>query len=47
MEAFHQYTPYDPSSEEHKATMTMAFIDQAGRDIRKKLWRLEDYRMSR
>ena len=36
-----QYTPYDPSSEEHKATVTMAFIDQASRDIRKKLQRLE------
>ena len=41
MEAFHQYTPYDPSSKEHKATVTMAFIDQASRDIRKKLQRLE------
>ena len=30
-----------PSSEEHKATVTMAFIDQASRDIRKKLLRLE------
>ena len=37
----YQYTPYDPSSEEHKATVTMAFIDQASRDIRKKLQRLE------
>lgn len=27
MEAFCQYTPYDPSSEEHEATVTMAFID--------------------
>jgi hypothetical protein len=34
MEAFHQYTPYDSSSEEHKATVTMAFIDQPSRDIR-------------
>jgi hypothetical protein len=41
IEAFLQYTPYDPSSEEHKATVTMAFIDQASRDIRKKLLRLE------
>jgi hypothetical protein len=41
MEVFHHYTPYDSSSEEHKATVTMAFIDQASRDIRKKLQRLE------
>jgi hypothetical protein len=34
MEAFHQYTPYEPSSEEYKATMAMAFIVQASRDIR-------------
>ena len=25
MEEFCQYAPYDPSSEEHKATVTMAF----------------------
>ena len=41
MEALTQYTPYDPSSKEHKATVTMAFIDQASRDIRKKLQGLE------
>lgn len=41
MEAFCQYTPYNPSSEEHKATVTMAFTDQARRDIRKKLQRLD------
>jgi hypothetical protein len=41
MEAFCQYTPYDPSSKEHKATVTVAFIDQASRDISKKLQRLE------
>ena len=41
MEAFCQYTSYDPSTEEHKATVTIAFIDQAARDIRKKLQRLE------
>jgi len=41
MEAFCPYTPYDPSREEHKATVTMAFIDQARRDTRKKLQRLE------
>ena len=41
MEAFHQYTPYDPSSKEHNSTVTMAFIDQASRDIRKNIQRLE------
>ena len=41
MEAFHQCTPYESNSEEHKATVTVAFIDQASRDIRKKLQRLE------
>lgn len=41
MEAFRQFTPYDPSSEEHKATVTVAFIDQSSRDIRKKLQKLE------
>ena len=41
MEASHQYIPYDLRSEEHKATMTMDFIGQASREIRKKLQRLE------
>jgi hypothetical protein len=41
MEAFCQYIPYDPISKKHKATVTMAFIDQASRDIRKKLQKLE------
>lgn len=41
MEAFRQFTHYDPSSEEHKATVTVAFIDQSSRDIRKKLQKLE------
>jgi len=41
MEAFHQYSPYDFSIEEHKATVTLVFRDQACRDIRKKLQRLE------
>ena len=33
--------PNDPSSKEHKTTVAMAFIDQASRDIRKRLQRLE------
>ena len=41
MKAFCQYIPYDPISKKNKATVTMAFIDQASRDIRKKLQRLE------
>jgi hypothetical protein len=41
MEAFFQYVPYDHSSKKHKAAVTMALIDQASRDIRKKLQRLE------
>ena len=41
METFHQYTPCNLSGKEHKATVTMDFIDQASRDIRKKLQRLE------
>jgi hypothetical protein len=40
MEIFCQYTPYDPSSKEHKAIVTMTFIDQASRNIGKKLQRL-------
>jgi hypothetical protein len=41
MKAFFQYTTYGPSSKEHKATVTVASIDQASRDIREKLQRLE------
>lgn len=41
MEAFQQFTSYDPSSQEHKATVTMAFIDQFARDIRRKLQKQE------
>lgn len=40
MEAFCQHTAYDSSNKEHKATVSMAFIDQAS--IRKKLQRLEE-----
>ena len=34
-------TPYGSSSKEHKATVAMDFIDQARRDIRKNIQRLE------
>lgn len=32
---------YDPSSEEYKVTVTIAYIDQASRYIMKKLQRVE------
>jgi hypothetical protein len=35
METFCHYTSYDPSREKHKATVNMAFIDPASRDIRR------------
>ncbi|XP_045660117.1 uncharacterized protein LOC123796608 [Ursus americanus] len=41
MEAFRRYTPFDPTSEGQRASVTMAFIGQAAPDIRKKLQRLE------
>ena len=41
MEAFRQYTPYDPESEEHRATVIVAFIDQSSREIKRKLQKLE------
>lgn len=41
MEAFRQYSPYDPSAEEHKAMVTMAFMDQAAKDIRRKQKNIE------
>ena len=41
LEAFCKYVSYDHSSEEHKATVTMAFIDQDSRYIRKNFQRLE------
>ena len=37
MEAFHQFMPYNPTAEEHKATVIVAFIDQSATDIKKKL----------
>ncbi|XP_045656293.1 uncharacterized protein LOC123794117 isoform X2 [Ursus americanus] len=36
MEAFRRYTPFDPTSEGQRASVTMAFIGQAAPDIRKK-----------
>lgn len=37
MEAYLWFTPYDPNSDEHKATVAVSFIDQSARDIRRKL----------
>lgn len=41
MNAFRRFTPYDPTSGEHKATVAISFIDQSAIDIRKKLQKLE------
>ena len=41
MEAFCMYTPFDPSSPEHRGNVSMAFIGQSAPDIRNKLQRLE------
>jgi hypothetical protein len=47
METFLHYTHYDPSSKGHKAMVTIAFIEQASRDIRKKSFRGKtDYEIS-
>ena len=37
-----QYKPNDPSSKEHKATVTMVFIDQDSKDNREKVKRLKE-----
>lgn len=41
MEAYRMYTPFDPSSPEHRGNVSMAFIGQSAPDIRNKLQRLE------
>ena len=41
MEAYRRYTPFDPTSEGHQATVAMAFIGQSASDIKKKLQRLQ------
>lgn len=40
MEAFHYFMPYDPSSKEYKSMVTVTFIDQSSKDM-KKLQKLE------
>ncbi|CAD7676945.1 unnamed protein product [Nyctereutes procyonoides] len=41
IEAFRQYTPMNPEAPETKATIIMAFVNQATPDIKKKLQRVE------
>ncbi|XP_077008679.1 indoleamine 2,3-dioxygenase 2 isoform X1 [Tamandua tetradactyla] len=41
MEAYRRYTPFDPQSEDQRASVAMAFIGQSAPDIRRKLQRLE------
>uniref|UniRef100_A0A8I5NKK4 Core shell protein Gag P30 domain-containing protein n=1 Tax=Papio anubis TaxID=9555 RepID=A0A8I5NKK4_PAPAN len=41
LERFQMYTPFNPETLEHKATVAMAFIDQAASDIKGKLQRLD------
>lgn len=41
MEAFRQYTPLDPSADETRATLVLAFVNQAAPDIRRKLQKIE------
>lgn len=42
MEAYKRYTPFNPTSETHQASVIMAFVGQAAEDIKKKLQRLKD-----
>ena len=41
MEAYCMYTPFNPSSPEHRGNVSMAFVEQSTPDIRNKLQRLE------
>ena len=41
IEAYRMYTPFDPSSPEHRGNVSMAFVEQSAPDIRNKLQRLE------
>ena len=41
IEAFTQYTPMNPEALETKATIIMAFVNQATLNIKKKLQRVE------
>ena len=41
METFRQYTPMDPQANESHAAVTLAFMNQAAPDIRRKLQKIE------
>ena len=41
MEAFRQCAPMDPQAEESRATVLLAFVNQAAPDIRRKLQKIE------
>ena len=41
MEAFRQYTPMDPQTEESHTAILLAFVNQAAPDIRRKLQKIE------
>lgn len=41
MEAFGQFTPYDPEHVYYKSTVAMTFINQLAPDIKKKLQKVE------
>ena len=44
MKAFRQYTPMDPQARESRAAVLLAFVNQAARDIRRKLQKIEGLR---
>ena len=41
MEAFRQYTPMDPQTDESHIAVLLAFVNQAAPDISRKLQRIE------
>lgn len=44
MKAYQKYTPFDPEAEEQRASVAMAFIDQAATGIKRMLQRLDGLR---
>ena len=47
MEAFRQYTPMDPQTEESCAAVLLVFVNQAAPDIRRTLQKIEGLREKR
>ena len=47
MEAFRQYTPMDPQTEESRAAVLLVFVNQAAPDIRRTLQKIEGLREKR